>query len=114
VLLVSMLVRNRIKRKEAKAAASRPRQELPHVVRVCTAGGLAQGLSHEINQSLMAILSNAEAVDHILTVKRSDLDSDYRNGNQPICIKFAHAYIFNISQKIGATARYQLPTRLLI
>lgn len=99
MLLISVLLSKRIKRKEAEAAASRATQELPHVVRVSTVGGLARGLSHETNQPLMAILSNAEAVQHMLTVECPDLNNEYRGGNQPICNKFAHAYTFSILRR---------------
>ena len=74
MLLISTLVSNLIRRRDAEKVASRARQELSHVVRVSTVGGLAQGLSHEINQPLMAILSNAEAVQQMLNAERPDLN----------------------------------------
>jgi signal transduction histidine kinase len=72
-LLVSVLVNSLLKRRKAERAVATARQELSHVTRVSTVGGLAQGLSHEINQPLMAIQTNAEAARNLMEAERPDL-----------------------------------------
>ena len=52
----------------------RHRQELAHVNRVSALGELAGSLAHELNQPLMAILSNAQAASRFLVHQRVDLD----------------------------------------
>jgi signal transduction histidine kinase len=50
------------------------RSELTYVSRINTMGELAASLAHEINQPLMAIRSNAEAIESMLESERPDLE----------------------------------------
>ncbi len=54
-------------RDEAEEKARRHQRELAHVARLATAGELATTLAHELNQPLMAIVSNAAASDQLLS-----------------------------------------------
>ncbi|MCL7956418.1 MAG: ATP-binding protein [marine benthic group bacterium] len=54
-------------RDRAEERARRHQRELEHVSRVATAGELATSLAHELNQPLMAIVSNAAAGDKLLS-----------------------------------------------
>jgi C4-dicarboxylate-specific signal transduction histidine kinase len=49
------------RRKEAEADVQRQRNELAHLSRVTMLGELSSSVAHELNQPLMAILSNAQA-----------------------------------------------------
>ena len=51
----------------AEERIHRQQRELEHVARVATAGELATSLAHELNQPLMAIVSNAAAGDLMLS-----------------------------------------------
>ncbi len=51
----------------AEERIHRQQRELEHVSRVATAGELATSLAHELNQPLMAIVSNAAAGDMLLS-----------------------------------------------
>ena len=51
----------------AEERIHRQQRELEHVARVATAGELATSLAHELNQPLMAIVSNAAAGDLLLS-----------------------------------------------
>jgi two-component system sensor kinase FixL len=53
-------------RRRAEDEARRRRQELAHAQRLSTTGELAASLAHEINQPLLAIMSNAQAADRLL------------------------------------------------
>jgi PAS domain S-box-containing protein len=57
---------NLLSRKQAEAELHRLRQELGHLNRVATIGELTTSLAHELNQPLTAILSNAQAAQHVL------------------------------------------------
>ena len=61
-------------RDEAEERARVHQRELAHVSRVATAGELATSLAHELNQPLMAIVSNAAASDQLLS--NPDLGKD--------------------------------------
>jgi len=54
-------------RDAAEERARRHQRELEHVARVATAGELATSIAHELNQPLMAIVSNAAASDQLLS-----------------------------------------------
>jgi signal transduction histidine kinase/sugar lactone lactonase YvrE len=54
-------------RDRAEERARRQQRELEHVSRIATAGELATSLAHELNQPLMAIVSNAAASDRLLS-----------------------------------------------
>jgi PAS domain S-box-containing protein len=60
-------------RRNAEADAHRARQELAHMSRVSTLGQLAGSLAHELNQPLSAILSNAQAAQHLLQASPAGL-----------------------------------------
>jgi len=53
--------------------AEQQRQELTHLTRVGTLGQLSGALAHELNQPLTAILSNAQAIQRLLTHTPLDL-----------------------------------------
>src|SRR5207237_1266794 len=59
-------------RKAAELEAMRQRSELAHLSRVMVLGELSSSVAHELNQPLMAILSNAEAAR--MFVQRGELD----------------------------------------
>ncbi len=59
--------------KKAEAEALMHRQELSHVLRVATIGELTATLTHQLNQPLTAILSNAQAAQRFLTAESPDL-----------------------------------------
>ena len=61
-------------RKQAEAETMRQRNELAHVARISTMGYLASSLAHELNQSLGAILRNAEAAELFLADPSSNLE----------------------------------------
>ena len=61
-------------RKKAEAAAIEQRSELAHLSRVTMLGELSGSLAHELNQPLMAILSNAQAAQRFLAHDNVDLD----------------------------------------
>lgn len=65
-VLLRDVVMDVTRRKQAEAEAQQHRQELAHLVRVSTLGGLSAAIAHELNQPLMAILSNAQAARRIL------------------------------------------------
>ncbi|WP_168788456.1 PAS domain-containing sensor histidine kinase [Paraburkholderia aromaticivorans] len=52
----------------------RHRQELAHLARLSTMGGLAASFAHELNQPLTAILSNTEAAQQLMESDPVDLD----------------------------------------
>jgi len=60
--------------REAKEEAQKRREEIAHLGRVATMGELAASLAHELNQPLMAILSNAQAALRFLNKDSPDLD----------------------------------------
>jgi two-component system sensor kinase FixL len=62
------------RRKEAESELQRNRQELAHVTRLSTMGELAASLTHELNQPLTAILSNAQAAQRFLSSNLVDLN----------------------------------------
>lgn len=59
-LIVALLAQAR-RRRRAEAEAARQRTELTHAARLSVVGELTAAVSHEINQPLTAILSNAQA-----------------------------------------------------
>ena len=63
-----------LERKHAVAEMIRLQSELTYVSRVTTMGELAASIAHELNQPLAAILSNAEAIQYMLTADSPDLD----------------------------------------
>ena len=63
-----------LERKRAVAEMIRLQGELTYVSRVTTMGELAASIAHELNQPLAAILSNAEAIQHLLASDPPDLE----------------------------------------
>ncbi|PIQ88721.1 MAG: hypothetical protein COV72_06865 [Candidatus Omnitrophica bacterium CG11_big_fil_rev_8_21_14_0_20_42_13] len=61
-------------RKEQEKELHLLRQELMHVSRVTAMGELTAALAHELNQPLMAIMSNAQAAARFLNSKNPDLN----------------------------------------
>ena len=64
--LIIGLVVNALARKRSESQAQRHRQELAHMNRASALGELAGSLAHELNQPLMAVLSNAQAASRFL------------------------------------------------
>ena len=62
-----------VARRRAEADAQQKRAELWHLSRVASLGELTATLAHELNQPLMAILSNAAAAQRFLTRPQQDL-----------------------------------------
>lgn len=63
-----------LERKRGVAERIRLRNELTHVSRLTTMGEFAAAITHELNQPLAAILSNAESVQSMLTADQPELD----------------------------------------
>lgn len=61
-------------RKRREENLRRLQEELTHVSRVTTMGELTAALAHELNQPLMAIISNAQAAQRFLRKKDPDLN----------------------------------------
>lgn len=61
-------------RRRLELESAQQRDELAHMSRVAMLGELSGSLAHEINQPLMAILSNAQAARRFLNVDNPDLD----------------------------------------
>jgi len=51
------------------------RRQVAHLSRVAMLGELSGGIAHELNQPLTAILSNAQAAQHLLANKSADSDT---------------------------------------
>jgi len=60
-LLIAALLIQRTRRRRAEQEARQRRDELAHVSRVATVGELTSSLTHELNQPLTAIVTNAQA-----------------------------------------------------
>jgi PAS domain S-box-containing protein len=60
-------------RKQAEASAAQQRAELEHVARVATLGELTATLTHELQQPLAAIRTNAEVVGRLLDAPAPNL-----------------------------------------
>jgi len=60
-LLIAALLIQRTRRRRAEMEARQRRDELAHVSRVATVGELTSCLTHELNQPLTAIVTNAQA-----------------------------------------------------
>jgi signal transduction histidine kinase len=60
-LLIAALLIQRTRRRQAELEARQRRDELAHVSRVATVGELTSSLTHELNQPLTAIVTNAQA-----------------------------------------------------
>jgi len=60
-MLIAALLIQRTRRRRAELEARQRRDELAHVSRVATVGALTSCLTHELNQPLTAIVTNAQA-----------------------------------------------------
>ena len=65
LLIATLFIQHR-RRRQAELAARQQRVELAHALRLATIGEMTAAISHEINQPLTAILSNAEAGELML------------------------------------------------
>ncbi len=65
LLIATLFIQHR-RRRQAELAARQQRVELAHTLRLATIGEMTAAVSHEINQPLTAILSNAEAGEMML------------------------------------------------
>ena len=72
-ILISYVLLQGRRRREAEAEAALQRQEVAHLMRVSLLGELSGSIAHEINQPLTAILSNAQAALYLLAQKSPDL-----------------------------------------
>jgi len=68
------IVQDITEHRQAEEASRQLQEELKHVARVTTMGELTAALAHELNQPLMAIMSNAQAAQRFLARKNPDLD----------------------------------------
>jgi PAS domain S-box-containing protein len=59
--------------KTTNMEVERQRDELAHLMRVATLGGLSGGIAHELSQPLASILANAQAAEEMLGKKDPDL-----------------------------------------
>jgi C4-dicarboxylate-specific signal transduction histidine kinase len=66
------VVRDVTEQRRAEREAEEQRQQLTHLNRVAMLGELSGALAHELNQPLTAILSNAQAAQHLLASDRID------------------------------------------
>jgi signal transduction histidine kinase len=71
--LISILLHERKKRNEAESESRSRLTELAHAGRRATAGELSSAITHELNQPLGAILTNAETAEMILNSPSPDL-----------------------------------------
>jgi PAS domain S-box-containing protein len=71
--LLGEVFANLLSRKQTELDLQKLRQDLAHVNRVATIGALTTSLSHELNQPLTAILSNAQAAQRLIEVDPMDL-----------------------------------------
>src|SRR4051812_6138678 len=69
LLLLSVVLEERLR---AALDSHAQRQQLTHLSRVAMLGDMSGGLAHELNQPLTAILSNAQAAQHLLANKTAD------------------------------------------
>jgi signal transduction histidine kinase len=67
-------LRQRRRGERAEAEVEKQREELAHAGRLVSAGHLTASITHEINQSLTAILSNAEAGSMLLSQENPPLN----------------------------------------
>ena len=72
--LITLLMLERHRRSSAEMEARQRMVELAHVNRFSTAGEMAAGIAHEINQPLGAILNNAETAKIMLKSQSPDLE----------------------------------------
>lgn len=71
--MIYAAARDITERLQAEAEARQRREELAHMSRVATMGGLTTTLAHEINQPLSAIMNNAQAAKRYLKAPTPDM-----------------------------------------
>jgi signal transduction histidine kinase len=71
-LLISVLLFERRRRSFAEAESRRRLLEVAHLNRAATVSAMSASITHEINQPLGAILSNAEAAEELIKSDRFD------------------------------------------
>ena len=71
-LLISVLLIERRRRSFAEAESRRRLLEVAHLNRAATVSAMSASITHEINQPLGAILSNAEAAEELIKSDRFD------------------------------------------
>ena len=71
--LISILLHEYRRRRLAEVQSRQRMAELAHINRYSTAGELSASISHEINQPLGSILTNAETAREILTSPAPDI-----------------------------------------
>jgi signal transduction histidine kinase len=71
--LVGEIFANSLTRRDAEISVRRMQMELAHVTRVSTVGQLAPSIAHELNQPIMAVVTNAQAAIRLLSADRPDL-----------------------------------------
>ncbi len=74
IIGASTIARDITERKRAELEVMHQRSELAHLSRVTMLGELSGSMAHELNQPLMAILSNAQAAQRFMA--RDDIDLD--------------------------------------
>jgi C4-dicarboxylate-specific signal transduction histidine kinase len=62
-----------IEHSRSEEESRRLREELAHLTRVASIGELTTSLGHELNQPLAAIMSNAQAIQHMLKSNTPDM-----------------------------------------
>jgi signal transduction histidine kinase len=70
LMLAALLEERRNMEREAREQS----KQLTHLSRIAMLGGLSGALAHELNQPLTAILSNAQAAQHLLAGGKLDLE----------------------------------------
>jgi len=73
VAIVALLLVERHRRRKAELQSRSRLLEVMHLNRTAAAGALSASISHELNQSLGAIMSNAEAAELLLSATHPDL-----------------------------------------
>jgi len=66
------ITRDITEQKRTEREAEEQRRQLTHLTRVAMLGELSGALAHELNQPLTAILSNAQAAQHLLAAEQVD------------------------------------------
>src|SRR5258706_5034881 len=82
-ILISYVLLQSRRRRQAEAESALQRREVEHLTRVSVLGELSGSIAHEVNQPLTAILSNAQAALHLLAQNSPDL-AEVRDALQDI------------------------------
>jgi PAS domain S-box-containing protein len=71
--VAGQILANAVARRQAKERLELKQRELTHLARVVSLSELASVIAHELDQPLTAIVSNAQAIRHLLDQRRPDL-----------------------------------------